>query len=110
MREGAWKTPLSFYLYSRLYRQLVRGEYTRECVRARRELVSVRREYGAIEHCGVMSVRTEKFSFLLVCALVIELFIVALILTVYFLSLLLPRYHLYCAYYIVEPIIILDFY
>ena len=35
--------------------------------------------------------RAEKFSFLLVCALVIELFIVALILAVYFMSQLLRQ-------------------
>ena len=34
---------------------------------------------GAIDCCGVVSMRAEKFFFLLVCALVIELFIVALI-------------------------------
>ena len=57
-----------------------------------------------------MSVGAEKFSFLLVCALVIELFIVALILADCFMSLLLRHYHQYFAIVISSPIIPLAFY
>ena len=49
--------------------------------------------------------RAEKFSFPLVCSLVIELFIVALILVDCFVSLLFHHYHMYFAIVISSEVI-----